>query len=119
MGFGLDIPARLADLSIRCLLLAAAAIWVIGWLRVRTAAARHAVWTVVTAAMLLLPALNLLFPSMPLRVLHPPPTVQLAPSAPVAHVSAVPVTASGLPSPSANPRPFTWRQIVAAVYTAG
>jgi TonB family protein len=56
--------------------LAAAALAVIYLLRVRTAAARHAVWAVVTAAMLLLPALGPLLPSIPLRVLRAPRGVQ-------------------------------------------
>jgi predicted metal-binding membrane protein len=58
MQFGADIPARLADMATRSVVLAAAALAVIYLLRVRTAAARHAVWTVVSAAMLLLPALG-------------------------------------------------------------
>jgi hypothetical protein len=66
MQFGLDVPARLADMTVRSPLLAAAALAVIRLLRVRTAAARHAVWTVVTAAMPLLT--GPLFPSIPLRL---------------------------------------------------
>lgn len=105
-------------IAIRCLVLAAGALAVMYLLRVRTAAARHAVWTVVTAAMLLLPALSPLFPPFPLRVLRRTTVVQRAISLPEVRTREV---ASAAPAPVQAPAPhrFNWRQAAAAVYAAG
>jgi len=127
MEFGADIPARVADMAIRSVILAAAAMAVIYLLRVRTAAARHAVWTVVTAAMLLLPAIGLLSPSIPLRVLRAARGVQRVAQAVAQPAAYLPDVRTlrilsvnrSLPNPAPAPHRFTWQQAVAAVYAAG
>jgi len=66
-----DFLAYLADVSLRSLGLAALA-WLALWTcRVRSASVKHAVWTMVTIAMLAQAAVSFWLPSIPLRVLAP------------------------------------------------
>jgi TonB family protein len=121
---GSAVVEFLADVSLRSLGLAAAAFAAIGLLRIRSAAGRHAVWTLTAAAMLSMAVLRPVLPPLTLRVLRP------APSEPVAAVStavALAPAAAALPpaeqSPAAQPAPhpalIDWRQALAAVYGAG
>ena len=66
-----DFLAYVADVSLRSLGLAALA-WLALWTcRVRSASVKHAVWTMVTIAMLAQAAVSFWLPSIPLRVLSP------------------------------------------------
>ena len=65
----------LAGVSARSLCLLAMAMAVVWVGRVRSASARHAVWTLVAAGMLLLAALNPVLPPIPVRVLRAIPAV--------------------------------------------
>src|SRR5258708_24093321 len=66
---GLQLLAQLADVSMRALclaLIAFAAIWT-----ARSAAARHAIWSAVLGAMLVLPVLAPLVPPMAVKIARP------------------------------------------------
>ncbi len=63
----------LLQVAVRAALIAAVTACILPALRVRTAAARHAAWTIVLAAMLLLPLWSVAGPAIPLALL--PPTV--------------------------------------------
>ncbi|HSP70241.1 MAG TPA: hypothetical protein VLN48_21100, partial [Bryobacteraceae bacterium] len=93
-----DFLSYIADVSLRSLGLAVLA-WLALWTgRVRSASVKHAVWTMVTIAMLAQAAVSFWLPSISLRVLSPvaipaPPTDSLAivlPPAPLVqqHASA-------------------------------
>src|ERR1700722_618419 len=79
MQFFADVVPYLETLAVRSLALAAIALAAIYLLRVKSAAAQHAVWTAVVAGMLLLPAFGPVFPAIPLRILPPPAPVSPAP----------------------------------------
>ena len=85
--------------------LAAAAIFAF---RVKSPATRHAVWTLVTAAMLLLPILQLAAPKLPLPLLDAP--------APV--VAYTPVPTSSLPL-ATHSQPMPWESVAVAIWVAG
>ena len=61
---------HLASMAVRSLGLAAMAWMAIGIVRLKSPAARHAVWTLVVTGMLLLAILEPVLPSLPLRVLR-------------------------------------------------
>ncbi|HEV2445754.1 MAG TPA: hypothetical protein VGS58_07520, partial [Candidatus Sulfopaludibacter sp.] len=63
------VPAYLASLTARSLGLFAVALVAIGVFRVKTAAARHAVWTLLVIGMLLSAVLALVAPALSLRML--------------------------------------------------
>ena len=64
-----DFLAYIADVSLRSLGLALL-VWLALWtFRVRSASVKHAVWTMVTIAMLAQAAVSFWLPSIPLRVL--------------------------------------------------
>lgn len=114
-----DVLSFLASVSARSLILFGVAGIVLLAGRVKAAAARHAVWTVVAAGMLVLAATGPLLPAVSLRVLRPVAATQpvqfgdvpvmvvsgglagQAPAAPVAHAS------------------FTWQDGVLAAYLIG
>lgn len=108
------------EAALRAAFIAAAALAMLWSLRVRAAAVRHRVWTVVMLAMLALPLAIAITPDLNLPVL--PPTyaeapVVLAPStgsaAPAAAPTA-PVTLEVEPAPS-----WHWQAWLLAVYLAG
>ena len=71
MAHPADFLAYIADVSLRSLGLAALA-WLASWIfRVRSASVKHAVWTMVTIAMLAQAAVSFWLPSISLRVLAP------------------------------------------------
>ena len=114
----MDFGWYLANLTVRSLglaALAAAAMWAF---RVKSAAARHAVWTVVAGGMLLSAMLAPWLPELPLRVLRAEPAAVALP------VAAAPVPMGGVaaPAPSAAlPAPVRVRagSLAAAIYAAG
>jgi len=63
------VPALFLEVAIRATLVAATTAVILSVLRIRTAAARHAAWTTVVVAMLLLPLWSLAGPKVPLAVL--------------------------------------------------
>jgi TonB family protein len=76
--------------------------------RVKSPATRHAVWTLVTAAMLLLPILQLAAPKLPLRLLDAPAPV-------VAHP---PVATLSLPL-APQSQTTHWESVAVAIWVAG
>jgi TonB family protein len=106
--------AVILDASLRAVVLAAAALAVVLLARKRSAAFRHAVWTVVLLGMLGMPAVMLLAPALPIRVLKPAPVpVFLTAPGPAPAES----TPSAVPVPIQQPRPFRdWRELVLAIY---
>ncbi len=107
----------LASLTVRSLVLFAAAGAALFVCRVKSAAARHAVWTVVAGGMLALAALGPMLPELPLRILR---AVETTP-APLPEVAA---PAPGAPLSQPASAPFrsvlpTWRDGAVAVYVAG
>jgi TonB family protein len=97
----------LIAISLRSLALAAAAWCALALLRVKSPAALHAAWTLVTAGMLAIALAAATLPTVPIRVLRPvspPPAVLVAPIVP----GNVPATAP------TTPRPFPWMLIYAA-----
>lgn len=132
MEFVGNLVPYLAAFALRSLALAAIALASIYLLRVKAAAAQHAVWTAVVAGMLLLPALGWLFPTIPLRLLRPSPAMQssaetVAPNdnpafAPAAAASLTEGTGktARLAAPTVSIRQaLTWPQAAGAIYLAG
>src|SRR5262245_54875050 len=121
----------LLEAALRATLIAAAALGTLWLLRVRSAAVRHRVWTVVMVAMLVLPLSSVWAPDLSLPVLPPaygnaPSTVDTPPDFVSVTVAAVePATSATVerhrsatlelaPVPSWN-----WRAWLLAVYFAG
>jgi TonB family protein len=110
MQLSTAILSFLASVALRSLVLFAVA--ALALVRVKSAAGRHAVWTVVLLGMLLLPVIEPALPPLPIRVLKPVPAAAMSlPELP-------PVAASApAPAPRLAPRPqYTWRDVAAALY---
>src|SRR5262249_44533723 len=93
--------------SLRALVLAAVA--GLAMVRVRSAATRHAVWTLVTAGMLALAIAVAVLPTLPVRVMPPRPH----PDVPV-----ISLVRSSLPVPGAPPAQST-ESLVISIYAIG
>ena len=109
--------SHLTDASVRSLCLALVAVLALLAARVRSVSARHAVWTAVLGAMLLLPFLTPLLPPIPVPILRSPPVVEVMPPAPQPMVRSM-VTARGstvAQSQPVAPR-LTWQQYGLALY---
>jgi outer membrane protein len=114
----------LLEAALRATFIAAAALAALWLLRVRAAAVRHRVWTVVTVAMLALPLSIAYAPELSLRVL-PPPTRSEASAAVAA--PAVSVGAAMAPMRTATSEAvvltpassWDWRAWLLALYFAG
>src|ERR671912_710748 len=65
------MPALLLDVAVRAVLIAAGTAFILSALRIRPAATRHAAWTTVVVAMLLLPVWYLVGPRISLGILPP------------------------------------------------
>jgi TonB family protein len=102
----------LTSLGLRSLLLFGAAGAVLAAVRVKAADARHAVWTVVAAGLLLLAILSPALPPLPLRWLKAPVEVAQLPNLPAPELTASPAAPPAAP---AAPR-FVWQDGVVAVY---
>jgi TonB family protein len=89
------ILGYLASVAVRSLILFTIAAAAIPLLRVKSAAARHAVWTVAAGGMLLLAALTPVLPPLAVHLLKPAPA-EIAQLPPVPAPSAA---TSGLPAP--------------------
>ncbi|HET7608118.1 MAG TPA: TolC family protein [Gammaproteobacteria bacterium] len=118
----------LLEAALRAAVIAAVAAAVLWALRVRAAAVRHRVWTVVMIAMLALPIAIAWAPDVSLRVL--PPAHSAAPVAPealaplsnsfAAAVTATEPATAGTVALTPAPSPsWSWRAWLAAIYLAG
>ena len=105
----------LLAISVRSLALGCLAWLVLHTCRVKSASAKHAVWTVLTAVMLLQAAVSRELPSIPVSVLAPLPadTEQIATPYRSLELAA---SASNLP---VRARTISWEQMILAVYTTG
>ncbi len=117
MDLGSLMLSHLTDASVRSLCLALVALLVLLAARVRSVSARHAVWTAVLGAMLLLPFLTPLLPPIPVPILRSAPVVVTPPPALQPMVRSI-VTARGPTVPQGQPetpRPV-WKQFGLALY---
>ena len=104
----METLAYLANVTVRSLCLAAAALGAAWLFQVRTAAARHAVMTAVAAGTLLLAALAPALPPLPVRVLRPE-RAAVPPPAPI-HMMEQPAPLEPLPAARMPaPGPSRWR----------
>jgi len=123
----------LIESAIRAGLLALAAFAVLRVMRVTTAAARHAVWTVVLAGMIVLPVWTLWGPKASIPV-NAPRAIRVAPPAVPALVMPTDATASAPAAPREHPnghaeiatptttpegRTIPWLPLVGAIYAVG
>lgn len=99
---------HLLQAAVRSLPLAAAA--GLGLWRVKSASIRHAVWTLVTASMLMQLVLSPLLPELPLRILRPAELIAIAVTNEYVAVG------TSIEPPRAR---LSWEQAVAAVYFCG
>ena len=114
MSFTPAILSFLASVAVRSLVFFAVVALALTVLRVKSAAARHAVWTAAMCGMLALPILEPLLPPLPLRVLTPAP----------ANAVALPDLPTPAPAPAAVPAPapapkaprYRWSDFGAALY---
>jgi hypothetical protein len=113
--FSAEILGHLASIAVRSLGLLAIALTAIGIVRLTSSAARHAVWTLVVAGMLLLAVLEPVLPSLPLRVLPAAPAIPPLAAPPEVPLLPVAVAAPALPAA----RAFRWEPLVLGVYAAG
>ncbi|HEY6346709.1 MAG TPA: hypothetical protein VIY49_34905 [Bryobacteraceae bacterium] len=110
----------LQECTLRSALIAAAAGLVLWGLRIKMAAARHAIWTGVTLAMLLLPAFAMWGPKASLPVLP-----RIAASAPAVILPANDHAVAPLPYPRIPQQPFPnsrtnlWALGIPGLYLAG
>ncbi|HKW97356.1 MAG TPA: TonB family protein [Bryobacteraceae bacterium] len=114
--FSLRVLAQLADVSIRSLIIASLALVAILITRQPSAAARHAVWTAILAAMLALPFLSLLLPpvrmKIPAALERPRAAVETSLRGRAAQTRNTPAT------PPSAPAPSRWPVSLAALYLA-
>jgi beta-lactamase regulating signal transducer with metallopeptidase domain/predicted nucleic acid-binding Zn-ribbon protein len=112
---GSIILHHLFSVAVRATGLMALAWVAIGILRVRSAGARHAVWTLAAGAMIALAALEPLMPRIPMRLLNPATPIAnavalpLAPAAPVEAIVQRAVAGPGIP----------WQIVAFGIYLAG
>jgi TonB family protein len=109
-----NILAFLTSVSLRSLVLFAAAGLVLSAFRVRAAATRHAMWTVVAGGMLLLTALSPALPPLPLPLLKPD-SVEVA-QLPDAATLELPALIPAPPAPPPAASRFTWQEAAVAAY---
>ena len=109
------VLSYLAGVTVRSLGLAVIAWAAMVLVRVKSPAARHAVWTVVTAGMLALAAASALLPGVPVRVLPAKPQA----AAPVAPAAPAIVSVAAVAAPVRESQSFPWDTLIAAVYGAG
>jgi TonB family protein len=113
--------AQLADVSVRSVLLALVAALGIRVARLRSATARHAVWTTVLCGMLLLPVLRDVLPSIPGPVLRGIPAAVGLPSLGEYPAASEPrLLAQAEPGQAGTSRlnPPEWRTIALLLYMA-
>ncbi len=114
-----SILSFLTGVAVRSMLLGAPACAAIWLFRVKSAAARHAGFTVLMSGMLLLAALSPLLPSIPVRVLRASPAVPLAAPAAPAQPSPLVLTGGTAAAIGSASRWPTGLELAAAVYVIG
>ncbi|HWD00101.1 MAG TPA: M56 family metallopeptidase [Candidatus Sulfopaludibacter sp.] len=120
MDWSATALSYLAGVTVRSLGLVVVALAGVAVLRVRTAAARHAVWTVTVAGMMLLAVLEPVMPSLPLRVLGAAPPEQTILLPAVDGLPASGALTGGIPAAAPENLPaMTWRQAAIWIYLAG
>ena len=142
MDWASNLLTLLGGVSLRALLVAALAYGALGAMRLRSEAARHAVWTLVALGMLLSLALTPWLPPIPLRVWHSPARAAAGAPAPAPTGTALPAIPAGdevvccrselslpplpvdvvvapPPSPAPAPTAIPWLQLLAAAYGLG
>src|SRR5580700_7711250 len=92
-----ELAARMADASVRALVLAILALLLIPFIR-RSSTAQHTLWTLVLAGMLALPFLR---PVLPATHVHLPQVLTPRPSAPI----RLSLTPARMPTPTPTPLP--------------
>jgi bla regulator protein BlaR1 len=116
------MTALLVACSVRAALIAGGTAVVLWAMRIKSPATRHAAWTAVVAAMLLLPIWSSIGPKLSLRVLRmtPAPVAIVAtPAEAVPNVSSQADAASpDLPAGS-EPAPLSWQDVLVGIYLAG
>ncbi|MCE5309039.1 MAG: M56 family metallopeptidase, partial [Acidobacteriales bacterium] len=122
MSIDAAVVSLLVSVSVRVAAVAALA-WVVLFVcRVRRADVRHAVWSLVLAAMLAAPLLVWFAPSLTLRVGHPAAAPDAIPSrqVPLVVSSTVPDSPLALPSSPVSERlQWNWQFMLCALYAAG
>jgi TonB family protein len=116
-----NILVFLADVTVRSLVLVTLAAGIIPVFRIRTAASRHAIWTMATVGTLLLAVLAPMMPPVSLRVLRPAPAVNVDllvrhPDPPSSGSTVI--VAASVARESAPPTRPVWPVAAAALYVA-
>lgn len=106
-----ELVARMADASVRAVVLAILALFLIPFIR-RSSTAQHTLWTLVLAGMLALPFVR---PLIPATHVHLPQVLTPRPSAPISLSS----TPARMPAPTPSPMPTLWPLFVIGTYLAG
>ena len=116
-NLSLQLVEQLADVSIRSLCIAFIAFAVIQSARMRSAAARHAIWSVVLGAMLVLPVLAPLVPPMAVKIAPGAfiPASASKPGGALAHSRSSSGARAVAPTPP-TPVPPRWPALLAALY---
>jgi TonB family protein len=105
MEWSSNVLSYLASVAVRSLILAVVTGAVILAFRIKSAAARHAVWTLVTAGMLVLALSTPLLPSLPWRVLRAKPAAAVPIDFAAATITSPAHSRFGEPNPQ-PPAPF-------------
>jgi GWxTD domain-containing protein len=116
MDLGSLMLSHLMDASVRSVCLALVAILVLLAARVRSVSARHAVWTAVLGAMLLLPFLTPLLPPIPVPILRSAPVIVPPPAPQPMDRTTFTVHSSAVPQGQPEAPRLTWQQFVLALY---
>lgn len=111
------------DIAIRAVLIAAGTAMLLWAMRIKTAATRHAAWTVVVIVMLLLPIWSMTGLTLPVRVLQPESSRSAEPVTaapiPLDTIATVEAVAPATPLPSEPPRRIDSTIILIGVYVLG
>lgn len=122
MSIDAAVVSLLASVSVRVAVVAALAWVVLSVCRVRRADVRHAVWSLVLAAMLAAPLLAWFAPSLTLHVGHPAAAPDAIPSrqVPLVVSAAAPDSPITPPnSPVSGRLQWNWQSVLCALYAAG
>ena len=115
-----ELAARMAEASVRALVLGILALLLIPFIR-RNATAQHTVWTLVLAGMLVLPFLRPVVPATHVRLpqVFAPRPARMAPGRLSAHPSGTLAPTAPFPAKTSPSRFLFWPLFVMAAYLAG
>jgi bla regulator protein blaR1 len=117
------MESLLLECFVRAALIASGTAVILWAMRIKSAATRHAAWTAVVIAMLLLPIWSSIGPKISLRVLRPPASpiaaVASSPVAPPADLASSEMTPADIVSGRNSTRPLAWPDALIAVYLLG